>query len=226
MRSTRTIALLLVAALCTTIVAVCAVTASGKTKQPNIKVLTAQKIVATWTCQDQRGVPRTRARSPWKPHSRSYRTAELNLWKFRHKACVQALHAHNSMIRLLNIGLSGTPMAGTGANLEAAGRRYGIHPAFIAAIAGTESSFGHAACQSNRYNAFGLSSCGSGWSVPNFQSWSEVYFFMGKFLSSRWSSAATTYDYHGYAANSQSWGAKCAYWMRVRFGLGNSVRYR
>lgn len=190
----------------------------------------AEQILATWTCQDNLQVPRTPSpanRSPWrlKHHSDGYKSWLLNVWLLRYKACRTALHAHDVMIRTLQRGLTGTPMAGTGAELEAAGRRYHVHPAFIAAIAGTESTFGAAACASNQYNAFGLSSCGSGWSVPNFQSWGEVYEFMGRFLSSRWPSAATTYDYHGYAANSVSWGAKCAYWMQARFGLGNGVRY-
>lgn len=182
--------------------------------------------MATWRCQDQQGLPRTRAHSPWNPHSRGFRAAQLNLWTFRLRACLKRLHAHDDMIRRLQKGLRGTPMDGSAGELEAAGRAYNIHPAFIAAIAGTESSFGAAACASNRYNAFGLSSCGSGWSVPNFRSWGEVYVFMAKFLTSRWAHARTTYDYHGYAANSRSWGAKCAYWMQARFGLGNTVYYR
>lgn len=194
----------------------------------SLKVCLSETIVATWTCEDNRGVPRTwvpHNRSPWFPHSAAFRREQLNTWVLKLKACRKVLHAHDDMIRRLQRGLAGTPMAGTGAFLEAAGRRYGVHPAFIAAIAGTESSFGSAACANNEFNAFGLSSCGSGWSVPNFHSWSEVYGFMGAFLSGRWPSANTTYDYHGYAANSQSWGAKCAYWMRARFGLGNGVRY-
>ncbi len=187
--------------------------------------------MATWRCQDQQRLPRTRAYSPWKPHSKGFRAAQLNLWTFRLKACLKRIHAHDDVIRRLQRGLAGTPMAGSERELEAAGRAYHVHPAFIAAIAGTESTFGEAACASNRYNAFGLSSCGSGWSVPNFQSWGEAYRFMAAFLTGHtrvtrgWPGARTTYDYKGYAANSRSWGAKCAYWMQARFGLGNTVYY-
>jgi hypothetical protein len=110
-------------------------------------------------------------------------------------------------------------MATTGYQLEAAARKYRVSPYLIAAIAGTESSFGAAACRNNRYNAFGLSSCGSGWHVPSFRSWQEAYVFMAKFLSDRWPHAKSTYDFHGYAACSSCWGAKTAYWMKARFNV-------
>lgn len=124
-------------------------------------------------------------------------------------------------------------MAGTGRELEAAGRRWHIHPAFIAAIAWAESTAGHQACSSNRYNAFGLASCGTwnGKPPPRFASWAEVYDFMARYLrghtwvTSGWPSARTTYDFHGYAACSDCWGRKTAVFMRSKFGLGNSVWY-
>jgi flagellum-specific peptidoglycan hydrolase FlgJ len=116
-------------------------------------------------------------------------------------------------------------MAGTETALEAAGRRYGISPYFMAAAAGTESSFGAAACSNNRMNVWGLSSCGSGWYVPQWSSWSEAISFYARFLTSRWPSARTTYDYHGYAACSSCWGARTAEHMRQRFGVGPSVLY-
>jgi hypothetical protein len=191
----------------------------------------ARTITATWACQDAIGQKRTRAASPWKPHSTAYRRWVLARWQERRTACRAVLSARGSMINRLNRGLDGTPMEGTGGELEQAGRRYGIHPAFIAAIAGTESSFGAAACRNNRYNAFGLSSCGSGWSVPWFRSWADAYDFMARFLTGRtnvtsgWPNARTTWDYHGYAACSRCWGDKTAYWMRTRFGLPPNVRY-
>lgn len=193
---------------------------------PRLPTRIAETVVATWRCQDQLAVTRTEVRySPWGHHSTAFRRYQLNLWELRRQTCIRRLHAHDATIRRLQRGLAGTPMAGTARELEAAGRRYRVHPAFIAAIAGTESSFGFAACHSNRFNAFGLSSCGAGWRVPNFQSWGEAYEFMGRFLSSRWPAARTTYDYHGYAANSDSWGRKCAYYMQARFGYGSGVRY-
>jgi hypothetical protein len=130
-----------------------------------------------------------------------------------------------AVVRLLNLGLVGTPMAETGRELEAAGWKHHIHPAFIAAIAGTESSFGHAACTGNPRNAFGLSSCTTGWRVPHFRSWAHAYTFMSIFLAARWPHARSPYDYHGYAACTSCWARKVAWWMRARFGVGPNVRY-
>jgi hypothetical protein len=199
--------------------------ATTKANGPSLQYRTSRAIVATWQCSDKIGQPRARARSPWTPHSTGYRRAELNRWTLRKQACLRTLHAHDDVLRRLRRGLTGTPMAGSEGALEAAGRRYRISPFFIAAIAGTESSFGEAACSGNPRNGFGLSSCNTGWHVPYFPTWASAYDFMGRFLTERWPSARTTYDYSGYAANSQAWGAKCAYWMRERFGVGPEVRY-
>lgn len=124
----------------------------------------------------------------------------------------------------LNANLGGTPMAGTGFALEAAGWRWHVHPAFIAAIAGTESSYGRLGCHGNPRNAFGLASCGSSWRVPYFATWRQAYEFMGRFLSERWPRARTPFDFHGYAACSSCWGRATA-WHMSRFGLGTDVRY-
>lgn len=124
----------------------------------------------------------------------------------------------------LNRMLARTPMRGTGWGLVNAGKHWNVHPAFIAAIAGTESSFGAAACSNNRYNAFGLSSCGYGWRVPSFRSWRESYEFMARFLATRWPWHRTPYDFRGYAACSECWGRKTASWMRW-LGFGSSTRW-
>jgi hypothetical protein len=124
----------------------------------------------------------------------------------------------------LNRGLQNTPMRGTGWKLEAAGFKHKIHPAFIAAIAGTESSFGHRACRSDRFNAFGLASCTRSWPVPQFRSWKHVYGFMGAFLTRRWPGASTPYSFRGYAACSDCWARRVSFFMR-RLGFGTSVRY-
>lgn len=113
----------------------------------------------------------------------------------------------------LNQKLAGTPMAGSGFALVVEAKRWNVNPALIAAIAGTESSYGAAACSNNRFNAFGLSSCGSGWHVPTFRSWREAYRFMGGFLSSRWPRARSPYDLVGYAACSPCWARKVAGYM-------------
>jgi len=132
--------------------------------------------------------------------------------------------ARERVVKALDATLAGTPMQRTGRELEAAGWKHHVHPAFIAAIAGTESSYGRLACRNARYNAFGLASCGSSWRVPYFPTWSSAYTFMAKFLTSRWPRATSPYHYYGYAACSSCWGRATAYHME-RFGLGTNVRY-
>jgi hypothetical protein len=152
-------------------------------------------------------------------------TALIALTTIATAAAAKISPKRENVVHALNRGLYDTPMANTGRELEAAGWKHHVHPAFIAAIAGTESSFGAAACSGNPRNAFGLSSCGSGWRVPYFETWAEVYTFMARFLTSRWPHARSTYDYYGYAACSSCWGAKTASWMRSRFGMSSSVVY-
>ncbi len=53
----------------------------------NLKTRTSEAITATWACQDRIPVVHTRAWSPWKPHSASFRRAQLNLWTQRLAAC-------------------------------------------------------------------------------------------------------------------------------------------
>jgi len=185
----------------------------------------AKTVTATWKCQDQVGHKRTKAGKLWKPHSVAYRKWQLGLWEKRLKACQKTLSGRQAVVRLLHRGLAGTPMSGSEADLEAAARQYGVSPFFIAAIAGTESSFGAASCRGNPYNAFGLASCGSSWRVPYFPTWRSAYLFMGRFLTDRWPSATTTHHFYGYAACSSCWGEKTAYHMQARFGVGSSVRY-
>ncbi len=59
--------------------------------ETNLKVRTAQTIVATWRCQDKIPEARTPARSPWKPHSAGFRRAELQRWQERWRACTYIL---------------------------------------------------------------------------------------------------------------------------------------
>lgn len=125
----------------------------------------------------------------------------------------------------LNQQLGGTPMANTGFALEAAGWRYGIHPAFIAAAAGLESAWGRLACRGNRWNMWGLGSCDRYWRVPHFESAREAYGYYARFLRERWPSARTPYDFHGYCeCGSRSWGSRVA-WNMERLGFPATVRY-
>lgn len=244
MRSVRRLApIALVAAMLTILVLVVATRSEGKVtatpttkktqgakKDPRLRkqaLLIAEAQLAVWKCQDQRRVPRTSSSvSPWAlPQSVAYRQWTHQLWVKRQRECLTELHKYDSIIRQLQRGLSGTPMDGTAGDLLAAALKYRISPFFIAGIAGTESSFGAASCSGNPYNAFGLASCGSSWSVPYFPTWRHAYMFMGDFLTSRWPSATTTYSFHGYAACASCWGAKTAMHMRSRFGVGSNVRF-
>ena len=70
----------------------------------------------------------------------------------------------------------GSPMTGTGATFVAAGRQYGVDPAFLVAIAGAETNFGQFLYSSNGdqclYNAFNWF-YGPTWPESDFASWDE-----------------------------------------------------
>jgi hypothetical protein len=128
------------------------------------------------------------------------------------------------VVRRLDAGLAGTPMAGLGAILEAEGRRYGISPYFMAAAAGTESSFGAAGCSNNPKNVWGLAACDGRWHVPYFPTWESAVGFYARFLASRWQGHSSPYSFRGYAACDACWGRKTSAHMG-RFGAGTSTRY-
>jgi hypothetical protein len=115
--------------------------------------------------------------------------------------------------------MAGTPMSGSGADLERIARRHNVSPYFVVAVAATESSIGIAACSSNRYNAWGLSSCGSGWYVPQFRSWSEAYDFFARYVNRQWPGHSTPWSFRDYADCSDCWARKVSYWMRELFGV-------
>lgn len=136
-----------------------------------------------------------------------------------------AHHGPEHTIRMLDKATAGSPMAHTGRILEPIARKHHISPFFIIAVAATESSIGRAACRNNRFNVWGLASCNGSWHVPAFTSWTDAYRFYARFLTSRWPTARTTYDYHNYAACTPCWARKTAYWMSRLFGVGPEVRY-
>jgi hypothetical protein len=227
-----------VIATAASVIALAAPAANAKPTEDHAKTTTmiAQTISATWACQDQRGVARTKGHSPWSlPKSRAYRAWVLDLWQHRRASCARELHAHDATIENLNAGIARFyreagaggvgPMSGLGATIERVGRRYHVSPYFVVAAAATESSIGLAACSNNHMNVWGLSSCGSGWYVPSWRSWDEALAFYARFLTSHWPGATSTYSYRGYARCSDCWGAKVAQHMSHLFGVGNSVRY-
>lgn len=129
------------------------------------------------------------------------------------------------VVRRLDRVLASTPLAGTARDLEEVGRHYHVSPYFIVAVAATESSIGHAACSSNRKNIWGLSSCGSGWYVPQFASWRAAYEFFAAFVNRQWPGHTSPYSFRGYAACSDCWARKVSGWMRSLFGVAAVTRY-
>lgn len=129
------------------------------------------------------------------------------------------------VVNKLNRVLASTPLAGTGSDLEEIGRSYHVSPYFIVAVAATESSIGVAACSSNRKNIWGLSSCGSGWYVPQFPSWRAAYEFFAAFVNRQWPGHSSPYSFSGYAACSSCWAAKVSSWMHSLFGVSAVTRY-
>lgn len=208
-------------ALITATLITLALAATAHAAKPNLPTQIAKTITATWTCQDTIGQKRTKAGNVWQKHSHGYRKWQLRVWTARLEECTTRKH----VIRTLQQGLAGTPMSGTEAALEAAGRQHRISPMFMAAVAGTESSYGAAACRNNRMNVWGLSSCGPGWYVPTWATWAQAFDFYARFLVSRWPGATTPYSFRGYAACDTCWARKVTEHMRSRFGVGPEVRY-
>lgn len=132
----------------------------------------------------------------------------------------------DAVVSNLRAGLAGTPMAGSVRDLEAAARKWGVSPYFVAAAAGTESAFGRLACRGNPRNVWGLGSCDRAWRVPYFPTWKAAYLYYARFIRTRWPSARTAYDLHGYCeCGAAVWGERTAWHMRRLFGVGPSLRY-
>jgi hypothetical protein len=212
--------------------------------KPKLTTRIAEAITGTWTCQNQLGVPRTRARDPWVPHSRSFREAELGRWTARRAQCFAVLHERAAIWRRLHDGIAAYyrtqgyasgPLTGAERAIEAAGRRYGVSPFFMVAASVTESSAGLAACHPNTRNIWGLASCSSHWGstpVPTWATWGEAFDWYARFLTGRtpvssgWPGARTTYDFTGYAACSSCWGSATAAHLASMFGITDaSARY-
>lgn len=141
----------------------------------------------------------------------------------------------DAVVSNLNAQLRGTPMQGTGVDLEYAGRKWNVHPAFIAAVAGVESSYGRLACRNDRHNAYGLASCrGYYWSgcrafgVPlrTFASWRDSYLYFARFIAHCWPgvNSPTTIGYSYCPPCGPRWGASVS-WHMQRFGYAPRVRY-
>lgn len=161
---------------------------------------------------------------PWQRSCTAAR-ASLRLHQALLTASQEKLDATDPIIARLNRGLSGTPMEGLGRILRDEGRRMNVSPYFIAAAAGTESSFGFAGCGGNPRNVWGLAACDGRWSVPYFDSWEEAIRYYAEFIASHWPNATSPYHFYGYAACDSCWGRKTAMWMNSRFGVAAYTKY-
>jgi hypothetical protein len=71
----------------TAITLVLLITSTAYAASPAEKI--ARTITATWACQEQIGVPRTKAANVWAKHSPGYRRYQLRQWRARLEACRQ-----------------------------------------------------------------------------------------------------------------------------------------
>ena len=190
------------------------------------QVILSQRVLRFW--KNHRWLLAPRHEKCWQvPWQRSCTVARASqrLHAALTTAAEEKLDATDPIIQNLNRGLSGTPMEGLGRVLRDEGRRMNVSPYFIAAAAGTESSFGAAGCSGNPRNVWGLAACDGRWSVPYFNSWEEAIHYYAEFIANRWPSATSPYHFYGYAACDACWGRKTAMWMSSRFGVEAYTKY-
>lgn len=132
-------------------------------------------------------------------------------------------HNHRYQVaQTLKRGLAGTPLENQYWLLEAQGHKFGVNPYLVAAIAGTESSFGAARC--NGYNAWGVGSCAS-WA--SFATWRDAILYENKLLALDYLGPGATLVTVGtkYAACGTCWANATRYHMH-RFGAsGDWLHY-
>jgi hypothetical protein len=130
-------------------------------------------------------------------------------------------HSYRFHVALkLKEGLRGTPLARHAFKLEAEGWRWNINPFFVAAVAGTESSFGAAACGGN---AWGLGNCGIA-----FTSLADGIGYATKLLRTSYlDDGLRTLEHVGgrYAACGSCWAERTEFFMRERFGSPLMLTY-
>lgn len=79
------------AAIAALIICLAMMFASTGAAQPSLKVQTSILIKATWDCQEKIPRPHSLAYSPWKPHNRSFREAQIALWTSNLNKCQAVL---------------------------------------------------------------------------------------------------------------------------------------
>jgi hypothetical protein len=124
------------------------------------------------------------------------------------------------VVQRLQKGLRGTPLAPQAFRLESEGWRWNINPFLVAAIAGTESSFGAAACGGN---AWGIGNCGF-----SFASFGDGVTYATRLLRTGYLNLGyVTLDRVGarYAACGSCWAEKTGWFMRARFDSPLTLTY-
>jgi hypothetical protein len=124
------------------------------------------------------------------------------------------------VVKKLQSGLRGTPLAAHAFRLEAEGWRWNINPFLVASIAGTESSLGAAACGGN---AWGLGNCGF-----SFATFPDGIRYATKLLRTSYlDKGYRTLSRVGarYAACGPCWAERTGWYMRARFGSPPTLTY-
>ena len=138
-------------------------------------------------------------------------------------ASTPAKHTHSHrflVVQKLKRGLRGTPLARHAFLLESEGWRWNVNPFLVASIAGTESSFGAAACGGN---AWGIGNCGF-----SFSSFGDGIHYATRLLRTNYLNLGYgTLDRMGarYAACGSCWAARTGWFMRDRFGSPLTLTY-
>lgn len=180
-----------------------------------------------WALQAELGLRRTPISRTQKIRSCGYARWVEGVWWRRVVALRAPARQRREVVRRLDRFLSPYPMRGLGTMLERIGRREGVSPFFIVAVAGKESSFGLAACGANPRNVWGLGACGRAWTPPYFNTWEEAITFFARFVEGRtsvyhgWPNAQTPWDFHGYCAGCEtSWAAGVSRFMTMMGATG------
>lgn len=188
---------------------------------------------AVWSMQAELGQRRTPISRTVKIRSCSYARWVEGVWWKRKVALWPQVRRQRSVIERLDRFLAPYPMRGLGRTLERVGRREGVSPFFIVAVAGKESTFGLASCGLGGRNVWGLGACGSAWSPPSFDTWGEAIRFFARFVQGRtsvyrgWPSARTPWDFHGYCSGCESsWASGVSRFMAMMGEQRAEVRYR
>lgn len=178
---------------------------------------------ATWACQDHIGQPRTRAVLP---DSRlplavdGYLTWMQRLWETRLAACEKVNGARVLIVNRLRAGLRGYPLEAWAERFERAGRQWNVSPYLMAAISGTESTFGLA--NSANGNAWGI-----GPGIP-YRDFGDGIDHLARLLATSYplDSGSLTAVGNRYAACGSCWGGRTGWFMQSRFGASPyALRY-